>query len=104
MHEPDQRVVCGAVDAPAPTDDLTRFLTGVGMQEHQRRALVMEIIQRQAGDVLLAGNRARTLADPHRGLVLPPRLVQQPDIEMTDAKSAGFTILERRDKGVYEKL
>ena len=25
-------------------------------------------------------------------------------LSVTDAKSAGFTILERRDKGVYEKL
>jgi hypothetical protein len=25
-------------------------------------------------------------------------------LSVSDAKSAGFTILERRDKGVYEKL
>ena len=33
----------------------------------------------------------------------PVRKVTKP-LSVSDAKAAGFTVLERRDKGVYEKL
>jgi hypothetical protein len=34
--------------------------------------------------------------------VSTPRLTKP--LSVSDAKSAGFTVLQRRDKGVYEKL
>jgi putative FmdB family regulatory protein len=36
------------------------------------------------------------------GRVHSPRLTKP--VSVSDAKAAGFTILKRRDKGVYEKL
>jgi hypothetical protein len=39
---------------------------------------------------------------------LPPRNISSPRVSaplsVSDAKSAGFTVLEKRDQGVYEKL
>lgn len=34
--------------------------------------------------------------------VTTPRITKP--LSVTDAKSAGFTVMERRDRGVYEKL
>jgi hypothetical protein len=43
-------------------------------------------------------NRVRKLISR----VSTPRLTKP--LSVSDAKSAGFTVLQRRDKGVYEKL